>query len=321
MSVHNEEEGVARAVESILQQTWKDFEFIIVDDGSTDSSAAIVERFAEQDRRIRFIRQTNAGLTRALIRGCRHARGRYIARQDADDWSHPSRLERQVAVLERDNRVGFVSCFTRYVDPFGNMLTTIRRPVESEIATRALLYERQGPPAHGSVMFRRDLYENVGGYRPAFYFGQDSDLWLRMAQEAAIAYVPDVLYVPTRDAESVSGKWRPLQRRFGELGLLCHRARCERRSEAPFLREAEALTEAIREGQHGARCSRRMSADAWYHVGCLALAGNRRVARRYFRTAVRYCPWHAKAWIRLGQSFLPGHRADAEASAHGQDSK
>ena len=102
MSVYNGETYLAESIESILRQTYKNFEFIIINDGSTDSSAEIIDTFAASDDRIVVIHQTNSGLTRSLNAGIKNARGEYIARQDADDESFPHRFTRQMEYLKRD---------------------------------------------------------------------------------------------------------------------------------------------------------------------------------------------------------------------------
>src|SRR5690242_3767545 len=100
MGVYNEALRVGCAIDSILEQSFADFELVIVDDGSPDQTPSILESYRLCDPRVRIVTQQNTGLTRALIHGCAEARGRYIARQDADDWSNPNRLEVQVRMLD-----------------------------------------------------------------------------------------------------------------------------------------------------------------------------------------------------------------------------
>ena len=319
MSVFNEGDRVVRAVDSIRAQTLTEWELLAIDDGSTDGCGASLDALAAADGRIRVVHQENVGLTRALIRGCKEARGEFIARQDADDLSHPARLEKQAALLASDSRLGTVSCWTQYIGPEDEPLEVVTRPVDSELATRQLLDERQGPPAHGSVMFRRTLCEEVGGYRAEFYFGQDSDLWLRMAERARIGYVPEVLYHFRRDPESISGSRRPLQKRFGELGQACRAARRTGVSEAPRLAVAAALTDRIRHDCASGGLARDDAASEMaYLIGSrLAQDGDRR-ALKYLRRVIWNRPWHWRAWMRLAQSGFPvGRRSgirDLDAS-------
>lgn len=306
MGVYNDCDRLPVAVESILGQSLRDLELIVVDDGSIDGSAAYLDRMVAADTRLRVLRQQNQGLTRALIRGCAEARGQFIARQDSDDWSHPQRLEEQVALLDNDNRLGFVSCATQYVGPEDEPLYALGRPADPEAATRALLHERQGPPAHGSVMFRRDLYERVGGYRDPFHYSQDSDLWLRLGEQALIAYLPSIRYMHRKDIQSTSGAQRPLQRRFAEIGHACRQARMAGADETRLLAEAAELSDSLRGGA-GQRAADPAALDAASYMLGSQLAQNRDArARKYLWAVLRRRPWHVRAWARLVQSFLTG---------------
>jgi glycosyltransferase involved in cell wall biosynthesis len=304
MSVYNGARYLREAVESILAQEGVDFEFIIVDDGSTDESPAILDEYSSRDACVRVIHQENTGLTRALIRGCSEARGEFIARQDADDVSLPGRMATQIQMLEMDQSLGFVSCLSQYVGPADEPLdVVVRRPDPFE-ATRQLLDDRLGPPAHGTVIFRRGLYEQVGGYRKAFYFAQDADLWMRMAEISLIQYCPRILYVYRRHVNSISGSNYCTQQRFGELGQACRDARRNGRSEASFLAEAEILTMQIQEAKRAGRFRPDGEAESQYLIGSqLACNGDPRAAQ-YLWQVLRRRPWHLKAWVRLVQSQM-----------------
>ena len=231
MSVYNGERYLRQSVESVLGQSFGDFEFVIVNDGSKDNSRAILAEYERQDPRVRMLDQENQGLTKALIRGCSEARGEFIARQDADDWSHPERVSRCIGVLDASPDIVMASSWVEYVDPVGDTVETIRRPAAAKEATHGLLFERTGPPAHGSVIFRRSTYEATGGYRACFYYAQDSDLWLRMAAIGQIAYVQAYLYRCLLAPETISGVYGGVQWEFGELGQRCHAARLRGESE------------------------------------------------------------------------------------------
>lgn len=304
MSAYNDRDRVEQAVVSILGQTFRDLELIVVNDGSSDGSAELLDGLAASDARMRVIHQDNTGLTRALIRACAEARGEFIARQDADDWSDPERIADQLALIESDERIGFVSCSTRYVGPGGEPLMTVSRSQDPRIATTGLLHDRQGPPAHGSVMFRRSLYLQVGGYRDPFHFSQDSDLWLRMASHAWVAYLPEVRYVALREVESTSGSQRPSQRRFGELSQACSSARLAGRSEQPFLEEASQLAAQLRQRGGSITGSRSASSAAAYLLGSQLTRNGDTRGRVYLWQVLRSQPWHWKAWVRLCQSLL-----------------
>ena len=305
MSVYNDVARLPTAIGSIMQQTYRDWELIVIDDGSTDGTDAKLDELAGCDPRLCVLHQENTGLTRALIRGCEMAQGSYIARQDADDVSFPERLARQMSLLESDPDVGFVSCWTDYLGPQNEHLEKVVRPADSQEATHRLLEQRLGPPAHGSLMFRRSLYWRAGGYRSEFYFGQDADLWLRMAELARIAYVPQVLYAARRESDSVSGAMRSIQKLFGELGHACRETRLEGESEAPYLGQASQLADEIRTGHI---CSRRCAADvirAQYLIGSQLVKNGDRRATRYLWQVLRTRPWHWRAWLRLLQTVVP----------------
>jgi glycosyltransferase involved in cell wall biosynthesis len=305
MSVFNGAATIEECLRSTLSQSLRDLTAVVIDDGSTDETGEILQRIAANDSRIHVVRQPNRGITAALILGCAMARSPYIARQDADDLSAGTRLAKQVELLERDPHLGFASCFTQYIGPADEPLELVTRPLDPTEATTGLLYRYLGPPAHGSVMFRRSLYEQVGGYRPEFYYGQDADLWLRMAQRMQVGYVDEVLYFFRRHAGSISGSQRPLQTRFGELGQLCFQARLSGQPETPYLDEARELTARIRSNRERATPDRESQLEMSYLIGTQLVNRGDRRAREYLRQVLSQRPWHWKAWARMLQSFVP----------------
>lgn len=321
MSVYNDASRVGRAIESIRGQTFTDWELIAINDGSSDQTQGVLEDYAAKDERVRVCEQENSGLTKALIRGCHLARGEYIARQDSDDWSEPLRLERQVGLLDANPALGFVSCTTRYVGPQDELLDIIQRPSNPEEATRGLREARMGPPAHGSVMFRASLYHQLGGYREEFYYGQDSDLWLRMAERAQIGYSPEMLYTARREMVSVSGSQQTLQRRFGELGQACKLARAARESEEPFLRQGRQLTARLRSSRHqGSLSDDGSRMEMAYLIGSQLATRRDRRACRYLWQVLRAKPWHWRAWVRFAQAGMFGKlRSTDHADRHADD--
>src|SRR6516225_9750261 len=126
MSVYNGASDLAVSVDSILSQEGVEFEFIVVNDGSTDQSGQILNEYAQRDSRLRIIHQENAGLTRALIRGCQAVRGEFIARQDAGDISLPNRLQSQATLLREHHNCVLVSCWTDMIGPKGEFLYSLR---------------------------------------------------------------------------------------------------------------------------------------------------------------------------------------------------
>jgi hypothetical protein len=191
LAVHNGARFVGDAVESILAQTFTDFELLVVDDASTDASGAIVASF--DDPRIRIVRNDiNLGLTRSLNRGLAYARGALIARQDADDLSEPERLAKQVAYLNAEGDVALVGTWYRKIDEAGKSLGNRQLPTgDARIAWALLFY---CPFVHSSVTFRRPIVlDEQHGYDERFAYAQDYELWSRLARCHRVANVPEYL--------------------------------------------------------------------------------------------------------------------------------
>ena len=305
MGAHDAATTLREAVDGLLAQTFADWELVAVDDGSADDTPAILAEYAAADRRVRVVRQANAGLTAALVRGCREARGEFVARHDADDRSAPDRLEKQVARLRADADLAAVASAVEKVGPAGEPFQTIVGPADPAAATRGVLDGSGGNPAHGSVTFRRAAYEAAGGYRREFYCAQDCDLWLRLLADAPgrrLAYLPETLYCWRWSAGSVSTTVRAAQAEFGRLARAAHQARLAGRGDAAELAAAAALSGRLPELRRRAKTPagrRRATAAAAYHVGSgLHARGDRRAAG-YLRAAARAEPWRLKAWAKL----------------------
>ena len=299
MSVYNAECHLRRAVESILRQTFGDFEFIIVNDGSTDRSRDILAEFETRDPRVNVFDQHNTGLTIALRAGCRAANGEFIARQDADDWSDPTRLEKLAKLLDACPDAVMVSSWASYIDDEGELVEIVTRCADPHEATLKLLYERSGPPAHGTMMFRRHAYEQVGGYRECFYFGQDADLWLRLGMVGKIAYVQESLYEWRVSVKGISAANSDLQSQFGNLGQQCHVARLRGESEQAFVAQAAQLRIALLAQKPTRSDTRRQQAAAHYRIGTSLSRRCSSKARQHFLSAVRLNPFHWRSWCRL----------------------
>lgn len=195
MTVFNGQQWLSEAIQSVLDQTYADFEFVIVDDGSTDATPDILQRAAAQDPRIRVISHENMGVSRSVNLVLPELRYDWVARVDADDLMSPDRLERQMAFLAENPDLAVASCFADYIDRNGkvvgryiNQLTT-REEVRDWIQSGRVIYFIQS----GAIM-RRDVVEQVGGYRPAFSVCEDTDLWNRIAEAGhAVLVQPEVL--------------------------------------------------------------------------------------------------------------------------------
>lgn len=300
LGVNNGREEIAATLDSLFAQEGVAFEIVVVDDGSTDGTAELLDRISERDARLRVIHQSNAGLTVALLMACSAARGIYLARQDAGDWSDPRRLVRQKAALDATPDVVFVSCWTRYVGPGGEELWIDRGAGLPDEPVSLIDLSKEwgvigGPAHHGSVMMRRVAYEAAGRYRPEFYFGQDWDLWYRLAERGRFQLLAEALYTARIAPDSISTRWRETQMQLAQLSLAAFRARCSGDDEQLILDRARQI-------RPDPRTSKNSRADGLYFIGeALRRRGNA-AARIYFREAIAARPWMLRAWIRWLQS-------------------
>lgn len=201
MSVYNGECYLRQAVESILNQTFDDFEFIIVNDGSTDRTAEILRGF-DDERMILIDNPDNIGLPRSLNKGLGMARGEYIARMDADDISLPTRLERQVYFLDGHREVGLVGSFYYEIADDGREVGIIELNSENDEIQKHLL--ERNCFCHGTAVFRKSCLEEVGFYREEFKTAQDYDLWLRIAEKFEVANLKEPLYLRRLNLTSIT---------------------------------------------------------------------------------------------------------------------
>ena len=188
LPIYNGAAYLAEAINSLLHQTFTDFEIWAVDDGSRDESPALLASFA--DKRLHIHHQANAGQTAALNQGLSLATGEYIARLDQDDVAEPERLARQVEYLDQHPNVGLLGSDVVFIDPEGKPLGRMGGySADRELRYRLVI---SNPFAHSAVMFRRMLIEQVGPYiyNPRYPQFQDYDLWIRMATRSQIASLP-----------------------------------------------------------------------------------------------------------------------------------
>lgn len=193
MPVYNAQLYLAEAVESILNQTFSDFEFITIDDGSTDKSLKILQRYAALDDRIVLVSRRNTGIVGALNEGIAMARGEYIARMDADDVSMPSRLEQQIGYMAENPNCVAVGGLMLMVDPSGSPLMVWDIARTHEEIDRLHMSGHGGAMPHAASMLRRDALLSVGGYRAGVH-AEDLDLFLRLAEIGELCNLPVVVY-------------------------------------------------------------------------------------------------------------------------------
>ncbi len=290
MSVWNTgPEMLERSIGSILSQSLTGFEFLILDDGSTEASTqASLQAWAASDRRVRCYREPHRGLTATLNRGLELARGEWIARQDADDWSEPVRLERQWAYLETHPETVLVGSAAWTHQDDGKALWPVRMPESHEDILEQ--FWRGNPFVHGAVMFRTDAARRLGGYRPELGYAQDYDFFWRMAQSAEAANLREPLYHYRYSAASVSAARAAEQTRSRDAAQMLAVAR--------FRGEPEDVAWALERAQ---LAPRRAHAAALKQADHLMLAGRYRRALAAYWGLVRAHPASFAAWAKLAR--------------------
>jgi hypothetical protein len=209
MAVYNTERFLERAVESILQQSFRDFELVILDDGSTDRSLSILRRYAAQDQRIRLISRENRGIPQTRNELLREARGEFIAVMDSDDVALPDRLARQVAFLQQSPEVVWVGGAFELIDRGGRLITKIPL-AEQDSEIKALLQDGHISFLHPTALIRRSAVLQVGGYDESLPLAEDLDLWLRLGEIGALANLPEPVVQYRLHGNSICDRYQGL---------------------------------------------------------------------------------------------------------------
>jgi glycosyltransferase involved in cell wall biosynthesis len=192
MAVYNCALYLPAALDSILSQTFTDFELVAVDDASTDETPSILRAYAQRDQRLLLLRNdSNLKLSTSLNRGLAVCRAPFVARADGDDLYAPNRLEKQFRFLREHNRAGVVSCYYRTMDSGGHTLDLKKLPVTDATIKFKLLWE--SPLCHSGTVFRRDAVQGVGGYDNSHPVAQDYDLWARLRDKTEFGNLPQPL--------------------------------------------------------------------------------------------------------------------------------
>ena len=209
MPVYNGERDLRESIESVLAQSYRDFEFLIIDDGSTDNSHRIVESYRD-DRIVLVANESNIGLARSLNRGLELARGEFVARQDADDVSEPDRLERQVTFLDHHPEIAVLGTWYHKIDEHGALLGSREPPCSPlEIRWRLLL---DVPIVHATVLMRKaDVTGRVGLYDGTIDYAEDYDYWLRIVRHLNIGNLDQYLVRIRVSSASMTGRYRAME--------------------------------------------------------------------------------------------------------------
>jgi len=189
MAVYNGEEFLSDSILSVLNQTYKNFEFIVVNDSSTDNSLNILKDFQKKDERIKVINNNqNLGLTKSLNIGLLESKGEYIARLDAGDISLPERLERQVDFLDTNKNIGLIGTWMNIIDTKGNLVKEVKYPTINKELKKDLI--NYNPFVHSSIMFRRELAKQVGFYNEEYKYTQDYNFYFKLFPYTQFANIP-----------------------------------------------------------------------------------------------------------------------------------
>ena len=216
MPVYNSEKFVAEAIESILRQTFTDFEFLIVDDGSTDGSLAIIQDYAERDTRIRYFSHAeNRGEATARNTGMAHATCKCATGMDSDDVSLPERLEKQVELLESRPDIGAVGISDRTCREDLTLIHTRQLPARHPVIALHLLLFTRTAMRSSPMMLRRVYLERQPIYDPSIIGGSDVDLYLRLISDRRIRYanLPEELYLYRRHEGTMTSRNRAITRK------------------------------------------------------------------------------------------------------------
>ena len=293
LPVYNAERYVAEAIESILTQTFTDFEFLIVDDGSTDGSLSIMRRYADDDARIRVISRPNTGIVGALNEMIGEARGELVARMDADDVARPDRFEVQVRYLDENPDCVMIGSRVLVIDSDGDPLVVLPTPLSHEEIEDGLLNFRGQLVHHPATMMRRRSLLEIGGYRPECREAEDLDLFLRLAEIGRIANLAE----PLLNYREHSGKSSIV--RAEAFATNVFRIVQEARRRRGLEPAADRMMEELRLTKDMGTIHRTWG---WWALG----AGRVSVARKHAWACLRHLPLSLSSW-RLLYCSLRGH--------------
>jgi glycosyltransferase involved in cell wall biosynthesis len=301
MPAFNAERYLAVAIDSMLGQTFEDFEIIVVDDGSTDRTADILA--ACDDPRVRPIRQENRGIAGALNTGLAAASAPLVARMDSDDLSRAERLERQVAFMRSHDDCILLGTGVNIVCPAGLVLFERRCPEDHETISRAVWSGDSQALIHPTIMVRTEAIRKAGGYRVEYSDAEDFDLYLRLLPLGRAANLPEVLldyrqHFQSTNAVRYQGQLESMRRAITELGASCPYA-VRGEAENGSVHDPAAIDRRLLRGWE-----RPTPAEFYRRCGWNALnKGRAGLAQRYAALALRQAPGSRENW-RLAVCLL-----------------
>jgi glycosyltransferase involved in cell wall biosynthesis len=301
MPTYNGRRFLRPAIESILGQSFSDFELLLIDDSSTDDTRAIVHSY--RDSRLRFVENdTNRGVVYTRNRGLGLARGMYVSPVDHDDVAHRERLERQVAFLDSHPNVAMVGTWANMIDERGNAFLVLRPPTDSrEIYETLLDYNTFFA---SSVMFRKDAVLAIGGYRAVVEGCDDWDLWLRLSEQHALANLGEVLLDYRIHGTQMSLTDLVSMRKAANL---CRRLAADRRGAPKAIEPGVWAALTAGAGTVGADC---LEWCAYFRM-----AGQQRIAASLARQALVRSPLARRSWAMACRVLADGILTEKQIKA------
>lgn len=281
LPVFNGQSYLAEAMESVLHQTFDNFELVVIDDGSTDGSLAILKHYESMDERIRLVSRANIGLVETLNEGLGLCRGEFIARMDADDICEPTRFEEQIEFLTAHTDIVCAGTLAKLIDPEGRELTTLGLPLEHD-AIDASHLRGVTMIVHPSVLMRRTAALAVGSFSSDYKHAEDIDFWLRMAESGRLANL-DRQLIRYRQHDGSVG-----YRRHVEQKTAAWRAAKDASTRRSTVFEVSPPSKNL----DSAIIRDTNRAWAWWALK----SGNVTTARFYMRAAVRSDPFSVETW-------------------------
>nr|WP_176759168.1 glycosyltransferase [Pelagirhabdus alkalitolerans] len=217
---YNREDHVIDSIMSLLSQTYESIEVIAIDDGSTDNTYENL--LSIKDPRYSVISHKNMGFVKSVIKGVALAKGDYVAIHGSGDISYPRRIEKQKDVLMNNDKIGLVGCYVNNYNSIKEQSNVLKPVIPKELDLTQAIRQRNFF-THGEVMFRKSVYNQVGGYRDFFKYSQDRDLWMRMSLVTDFHIIPEVLYkrYMLSDGVSTSSEKIAMQKNFNEISKQC----------------------------------------------------------------------------------------------------
>ena len=302
MSVFNGEKYLRSSIQSMLEQTMEDFEFIITNDGSTDGTAQILKDIAIRDQRIKILNRKNQGLTNSLNELVEMARGEFIARMDADDIAYPDRLRLQAQYLQEHPDVGLVGCWTQIVTANGIPQSCYCFPDDHEKIS-SYLNSGHNPFIHPSIMMRSGIFDLVS---PPYRFrnSQDFDLWLRLQGKTRFGVVEKLLFIHRKHGDQVSASYGKRGRSIIKLMVDLHEQRKNGEGDENWqLKENQILNLYPIELPIVEASSAK---NAYTEAVSLQINGGPiRAIRQLMIQAMKYSPIKQKAFFHFMLTFLP----------------